>query len=488
MKKILSSLIILLIVAISPQVYAQTLQDAKKWYVEEEYDKALPVFENLMKTQKNNASINHWYGVCLYETGGDLQIAKKSLEFASKRNVKESYYYLSLVSRALYDFDLALDSFDKYEKLLQSKAGKTKVVINEDLAKLESLQPYKESLKESARMVNHVENVQIIDSIIIDKNNLLSAYHLAPTNGSLMYLDEFFDLKQQVPTSVFLNEKKNTVYFSDLDVEGKLNLFSMEYLLDKFGNKKPLSKDRFGIFGNIAYPYVMPDGVTMYFAAQDENSIGGYDLFVTRYNINTDTYLKPQRLSMPFNSIGNDYLYVIDEEKGIGWFATDRNTDEDQVCVYTFIPNPNNEAIQSDDKAYLASRAFITSLKDSWTPGVDYTSLVALANAEIKEEMIQKKDFDFVVNDKISYYELSSFKSEEAKTLFQDYLKLQEDYYLLEDALARNREAYINDNRNLALANEIATLENTKRSLYLKMINLEEQVRAAELSTITWFE
>lgn len=484
MKKIIFLFSIVLIFVISPHAIAQTLQDAKKWYLEGEYEKALPVFENLMKTQKNNASINHWYGVCLYETGGDLKTAKNSLEFASKRNVKESYYYLSLVARDLYDFDLALDSFERYEKLLQSKAGKSKAVINEDLAKMEALQSYKESLKESARMVKHVENVQIIDSIIIDKNNLLSAYHLAPTNGSLMYLDEFFDLKQQVPTSVFLNEKKNTVYFSDTDVEGKLNLFSMEYLLDKFSNKKTLSKDRFGIVGDIAYPYVMPDGVTMYFAAKDENSIGGYDLFVTRYNINTDIYLKPQRLSMPFNSIGNDYLYVIDEEKGIGWFATDRNTDDDFVCVYTFIPNSNNEIIQGDDKAYLASRAFISSLKDSWKQGVDYSSLISLAKEEIKEEMVQKKDFDFVVNDNLSYYGLSDFKSEEAKTLFQDCLKFKEDYSLIEGALERNRESYINDNRNLALANEIATLENTKRSLYFKLQELAEQVRNLELGAL----
>ena len=36
--------------------------------------------------------------------------------------------------------------------------------------------------------------------------------------------------------------------------------------------------------------------------------MGGYDIFVTRYNSDTDNYLNPENVGMPFNSPFNDYM------------------------------------------------------------------------------------------------------------------------------------------------------------------------------------
>ena len=71
--------------------------------------------------------------------------------------------------------------------------------------------------------------------------------------------------------------------------------------------------------------------------------LGGYDIFVTRYNTNTDTYLVPENVGMPFNSPYNDYMYVIDEYNNLGWFASDRFQPEGKVCIYVFIPNNSKQ-------------------------------------------------------------------------------------------------------------------------------------------------
>ena len=42
------------------------------------------------------------------------------------------------------------------------------------------------------------------------------------------------------------------------------------------------------------YPFVLSDGATIYYSSKGNGSIGGYDLFVTRYNINSDTYPAPE--------------------------------------------------------------------------------------------------------------------------------------------------------------------------------------------------
>lgn len=95
--------------------------------------------------------------------------------------------------------------------------------------------------------------------------------------------------------------------------------------------------------------------------------MSGYDIFVTRYNTNTDTYLVPENVGMPFNSPYNDYMYVIDEYNNLGWFASDRFQPEGKICIYVFIPNTskqtyNYEAMEQQEIIRLAQ---IHSLKET---------------------------------------------------------------------------------------------------------------------------
>lgn len=92
-------------------------------------------------------------------------------------------------------------------------------------------------------------------------------------------------------------------------------------------------------YKSVNYPFMMPDGTTFYFAATGEESIGGYDIFVTRFDSESGSFLKAENIGMPFNSTANDYMYAIDEFNDIGWFATDRSQPEGKVCIYIFIPS-----------------------------------------------------------------------------------------------------------------------------------------------------
>ena len=48
---------------------AQTLNQAKKWYEEGDYEKAKPVFARFVKFYPNNGNYNLWYGICCLKTG-----------------------------------------------------------------------------------------------------------------------------------------------------------------------------------------------------------------------------------------------------------------------------------------------------------------------------------------------------------------------------------------------------------------------------------
>src|SRR5690554_7547283 len=90
---------IILFIALGIPLQAQTLDDAKSWYLEGRYAEALPVFQTEYLNNPNNASINQWLGVSLYETGRILE-AQKYLEFASGRKITDAYIYLGELYRS----------------------------------------------------------------------------------------------------------------------------------------------------------------------------------------------------------------------------------------------------------------------------------------------------------------------------------------------------------------------------------------------------
>ena len=76
------------------------------------------------------------------------------------------------------------------------------------------------------------------------------------------------------------------------------------------------------------------DGVTLYFAAESDDGLGGLDLYVTRFNQETGKYVRPENLGLPYNSPANDYLFATDETAGVALLVTDRRQPADKVCLY----------------------------------------------------------------------------------------------------------------------------------------------------------
>lgn len=481
MKKIFLVAILTLLGSIA--LLGQTLQDARNLYTEGRYAEALPIFEQQYKAKPNDASINHWYGVSLYMTGGNLEEAEACLKLAAKRKVQEANLFLGAIYTDWFEFDEAEKCFDQYETHLTRKGWRSKAQQEQEAIALSNLKFYRGQMQNLRRMVSHTEDVQIIDSIVVAKEDFLDAYMLSPSGGKVLKMNDAFDIDTYINSTVYVNEKQTKIYFAQPDTAGQFGLYTLEYLLDHFGNEKPISSDNFELLGDINYPFVMPDGVTVYFAAKDEESLGGYDLFVTRYNMNNDTYLRPERLNMPFNSQGNDYMYVVDEEKGVGWFASDRGMDEGYVCVYTFIPNNVVKIIQSEDNRYLSNRARITSIKDTWQEDVSYAQIIERARRQPEVKQKVKKDFEFVINDNLVYYTLHDFKSVKARDAYYAIVKTKAELKDIAQKLEEERVKYMDApaSRKSSMGNGISALEMKQRKLWKEIPTAENEARSLEV-------
>ncbi|GAB6394816.1 MAG: tetratricopeptide repeat protein [Bacteroidales bacterium] len=453
---------------------AQSLEQAKKWYAEGDYAQAKPAFERLVKQSPNNASYNHWYGVCCYETG-DLATAEKYLGTGVKRRVQDSYRYLGDLYFKTYRFDEAAAMYEDYIGILAKKK--------------ESAEAYKEKLDLAGklqRMVEKVEDVRIIDSMTVDKSRFAAAYVLSEESGSVAPYKEFFQTNEAVLSTVYMNEIGDKIFYAH--PSGGANryaLFTQSKLLDTWGDPKRLPDNINAPDADCNYPFVLPDGVTLYYASKGNGSVGGYDLFVTRYNTNADSYLAPEQLGMPFNSPANDYMLAIDETKGLGWFVSDRNQPEGQVCVYLFIPDEAHRRLEGDDMATKRARAAIASIADTWERNADYSELIRLAHTRIpsaKEEF--KKDFEFIVRTGLVYYTLKDFQSGEARTNYEKALDLHRQIGELETQLSGLRLAYAQGNsaKKAQLKAPILQAEEQLDALLAQPAGWEKKARNAEIN------
>ena len=56
-------------------------------------------------------------------------------------------------------------------------------------------------------MMEKVEDVQIIDSLVVDKDDFLSAYILSEESGTLDSYKDFFQTNEPVSSTVYKNQK-----------------------------------------------------------------------------------------------------------------------------------------------------------------------------------------------------------------------------------------------------------------------------------------
>lgn len=451
---------------------AQSLDQAKKLYNDGKYAEAKPAFEKLVKQAPSNSSYNHWYGVCCFETG-DLARAEKHLSVAVKKKVQEAYRYLSDVYFQMYRFDESAELLQEYMDLLAKKKQDTQVF------------DAKKNLAQNAqRMVDKVENIQIIDSMVVDKDDFLSAYILSEESGTLTSYNKFFKPEELLSSTVYMNQKGDKIYYAHPTDGNQYCLFSQSRLMDKWGDEKQLPMN-INSKNDDNYPFVLSDGVTIYYASKGNGTIGGYDLFVTRYNINSDNYLAPEQLGMPFNSPANDYMIVFDEVKGLGWFVSDRFQPEGKVCVYLFIPNADQSRVESDDMEVKRARAAITSIKDSWKEGGDYTELIKLAHKEIPYgEVKVEKDFEFIIGNNVVYYKLDDIKSPEARNIYQKVISTNKQIKELNEKLDDLRISYTQGNtaKRDQLKPTILQAEEQLNSLLGQPGELETKARNTEIN------
>lgn len=452
---------------------SMTLNEAKKLYREGRFEEALPTFMENWKRNKRNANLNQWVGACLYETG-KIDESVEYLEFANSRKVADAARYLAQIALLHLDYDKAEELIDEYDSR-----------IDDDDELSETARIGRERVKRALSMLNNVEKIQIIDSLVVEKKDFFKHYKFSPETGTLNTTDILPYEKTDYPTAVFVPESKSRMIWAMPDTSGMARLTETYQLYDGKWDKYTWLDKMLNDNGDANYPFVMADGTTLYYACNGENSIGGYDIFMSRKDLDTGEYLQPQNIGMPYNSPYDDYMFVIDELTGVGWWATDRNQIPDSVTIYIFIPNEIRENYDPSLEN-IVSLASIHSIRDTWNPNADYESILSEIANITPVENVRKPDFIFHVHNGITYMFLEDFKSAEARSMMQKYLSAGRQFDKDHERLKGLRSEYnkANSQNRQRLGSTILSLERKLMQSDNALKSMANSIRSAELSTI----
>ena len=353
--------------------------------------------------------------------------------------------------------------------------------------------PVIEEPQEDPRITNMREMTQqilIIDSIVVDKDQILPHLRLSSETGSLMTTRDF--LGKSVSGYAFINEMGNKAYFSLPDDSLRQQLFTSDVLGNEWSSPQLLAGISEGI-SEASYPFMLTDGITFYFAGKGEESIGGYDIFLTRYDSRSGSFFKPENIGMPFNSEANDYLYAIDEFNHIGYFVSDRRQPEGKVCIYIFVPSESRKTYDSSIYTEQQIRDFadIISIADTWGNGSERKAALArLKNINNVKPSADRKasaqSVTIVINDALTYSSAKDFRSSKAANLYQNLTEAQGRLSMVETDLTKARDLFATataaDRQNLR--QRILHMEKEQQQLYQLIHSLEKDIRKEEIKVI----
>lgn len=335
-------------------------------------------------------------------------------------------------------------------------------------------------------MLSMTAKVMFIDSVVVPRADFMNHIPLGKESGRLVSYNEFFRTDAQPDAYIHVNEFGNKRYYSENDTtRGMFRLFMADKLCGKW-TEPQLITDFDDDFTDINSPYMMTDGVTLYFAGKNKNGLGGYDIYVTRYDHEDACFYKPENIGLPYNSAGNEYYYIVDEFNGLGWLVSDRNQPHDTVCVYTFVPTTSREVYEDGLSEKMLERfAKLNSIKDTWfDEGERQDALERLAQANEKATAAAKKkeDIAFVVNDKMTYHSASEFRRAVSRERYNALSVKKKELADIEASLAMMRDKYAASDTasRIYMKSDILDAENKVSELREYISQEEKEIRNLE--------
>lgn len=308
----------------------ERIKYANNLFEERKFIEAEPHMSNFL-SNKNNSEYNFKYGVCVLYKYADKSKSIPYLEKAIKDPDVDprAYFYLGRVYHYNYLFQDALNQYEKYKSLSNSKQAKS---LN--------LEMYMNMSKNGQSLMKNLSDIVVMDKKTTSLDKFNYSYDLKDIGGTILVTEEFqtkIDKKKNHKSIIYFPPLNQDILFyssygevgdNGLDIYFKKRLsgggWSSPKILPENINS-PYDED---------FPFLNSNGTTFYFSSKGHNSMGGYDIFRCNYDPTTNDFGPISNLDYKINSTDDDILYLVDKNNENAIFSSKRSSEGGMIDVY----------------------------------------------------------------------------------------------------------------------------------------------------------
>ncbi|MFN5846496.1 MAG: hypothetical protein ACK46O_12385, partial [Flavobacteriia bacterium] len=239
----------------------------------------------------------------------------------------EAYYFLGRALHLNYQFNEAIKNYQAY---LEKRSGTGKLYDAERDIQM---------CQNGKRLMTTISDIIVSDKKEISIDKFFRIYELKDIGGSLLVTAEFqtkFDKKNNHTPLIHFPQNPSVIYYSSYGENGSngKDIYVRRKLPDgSWGLPQPIP-------GNVNtkfdedFPYMHPDGNYLYFSSKGHNSMGGYDVFRSKYDPDNNSFGPPENMDFAISSPDDDLFYVVDSLNKDAYFASARQSEKGKIYVY----------------------------------------------------------------------------------------------------------------------------------------------------------
>jgi hypothetical protein len=306
-------------------------KQAEKYFEDEDYNLAYKLYAQLVSNYPKDPEFNYRLGVCMLYTEPDKKKPFLYLKIATnnpKDAPKDAKFYLAKTYHMNYQFDEALKLYNEYKQIGSSSSIK-KLQVDREI----------EACKNGKRLLANLSDLVVITKKQLNEADYFRSYDVHDLGGKLLVKPDEFrsssDKKKKEKSVIYLPRNGERIYYSSYGESGDRgrDIFYVNKLPNGSWSKPQPMPGPINTEYDEDYPFLHPNGKTLYFSSKGHNSMGGYDIFKTTYNDETQTWGKPINLDFPINSPDDDILFVTDSLEKTAYFSTGRYSPYGKIDV-----------------------------------------------------------------------------------------------------------------------------------------------------------
>ena len=296
-------------------------------------------YSHLLSLDRESPFLNYRFGVSyIFADRRDTEAPIRYLQKAKANQFEANdsylyYYYMGMAYHLNYMFIESMDYYSEFQKRTPEK------IMNKMELEI-GVERLIEMAKNGLDLLGEIKDIYVFSKIEVDKRNFYRSYAFNDFGGKLLYKPTIFktkiDKKKNDNSVVFLSDKHNIVFFSSYGND-KNNSRDIYYAVkdnnNKWGEAIRLS-DVINTPYDEDYPYLLPDGKTLYFSSKGHNSMGGYDIFKSVFDSTSGKWSEPKNVDFAINTPFDDILFVTDKNEQFAFFSSNRESIEGLITVY----------------------------------------------------------------------------------------------------------------------------------------------------------